>query len=64
MKTLPDCPWDGCDANNTLEVVWEEMGTKFCVCKCCAKRSRVDERGEVYRCDRRTDVSGNEMFEP
>lgn len=57
---LPDCPHPGCDAAQTLEVIWTEMGARHCVCTCCGKPCRVDYRGGVHRDERtRRDVSGN-----
>ena len=59
---LPDCPH--CSAADTLSVEWTEMGTQHCVCSCCAKPCRVDDKGHVHKAEpRQTDVSGNQMYE-
>lgn len=58
---LPDCPH--CRAASTLEAEWAEMGAKFCVCSCCAKRCRVDERNRAHRDDvSQIDVSGHMVY--
>lgn len=39
MRTKVSCAW--CDAADSLELEWMEMGTAFYLCSCCAKRTRV-----------------------
>lgn len=39
----PQCPW--CDAANTLDAGWSEMGSTYCHCTCCGKRCYVDRHG-------------------
>ena len=58
-KPDPDCSW--CDAVNTLEHVWTELGSDYYICSCCAKHTRVDERGVAQRVKPRPefDVPGN-----
>lgn len=52
MSGLGDCPW--CDAANTLEVEWTEMGTEHCLCAGCGKRSCVTD-GRAGRSERRAE---------
>lgn len=56
--TLPDCPW--CDAADTLDAEWVEMGARYCRCTRCSKRVRVDYDNRAYRMDDvyEHDVSG------
>lgn len=63
MRARPDCPWPGCDAADTLEEDWVEMGTSHCHCTCCGRSVRVDSRGEAHTVERKTDVSGNLLYE-
>lgn len=61
-QTLPECP--SCSSPDGLKAEWTEMGVQFCTCECCGKDCRVDHNGRVYRAEpRRTDLSGNEMYE-
>ena len=65
MPTTPNCAW--CEAVNTLEHVWTELGSDYYICSCCAKHTRVDEREGAQRVQPRRewlDVSGVQMFDP
>ena len=67
MPALPDCPY--CSAASTLEVEWTEMDVDFCLCSCCARRSRVVE-GIAYRSGEKraqrlgSDVGGIPQLDP
>ena len=54
---LPQCP--SCDASDTLEHVWTEMGTEHYRCTCCAKQSWIDSHGRAQRSEPVLDVSGH-----
>ena len=57
---LPDCAW--CDAADSLtEIVGLEV--RLFECSCCAKLTQVDEKNRAHREPRRTDVSGNQMYD-
>lgn len=67
MTALPDCPRPGCGHLNTTLTVEriEPKGVRVCSCSTCGLRCRVDASGVVVHLDeRRTDLQGNEMFEP
>ena len=55
-----DCAW--CDAAQTLELLWTEMGVDYFRCSCCAKLTRVGRDGVSYRVTPHTepavDISG------
>lgn len=52
-----ECAW-GCDAVDTLQLEYQEMGVQFYICTCCSKGTRVAD-GESYRSgERKADVSG------
>lgn len=61
-EPLPDCPW--CDAANTLDVLWAEMGTTYCACSCCGKQCRVDKHGAHRTNPPEFDVSGTVIDGP
>lgn len=59
--TLPDCPH--CDARETLKVEQTEYGSQFCECSCCSHRCRVDHEGRAQKVERKTDVSGQMIYQ-
>lgn len=44
---MPDCAW--CDAAETLDHVWTEMGVGYYQCTCCEKFTRVGHDGISQR---------------
>lgn len=51
---LPDCAY--CQAANTLEPIYVEMGVTFATCSCCGKTTRIDHEGIAHKVEPVKDV--------
>ena len=57
----PSCAW--CDAADSLtEVIGRD--TRVYECSCCSQLTRMDGKTRPQRVESKTDLLGNEMFEP